>query len=104
MQIPVFHDDQHGTGIISAAALINGLQGVNKRIEAVRLVCPGAGAAAIACLDLMVQLGVRPEPVKGVDSRGLIWKRPVPSIHLPRRPETSGQAPAVAARTQRSRP
>jgi len=74
MRIPVFHDDQHGTAIISAAALINGLQVVGKRIDAVRLVCSGAGAAAIACLDLMVQLGVRSERIHVVDSRGVIWK------------------------------
>jgi malate dehydrogenase (oxaloacetate-decarboxylating)(NADP+) len=73
MRIPVFHDDQHGTAIISAAALINGLEVVGKRIDAVRLVCSGAGAAAIACLDLMVRLGVRAEHILVVDSHGVIW-------------------------------
>ena len=58
MKIPVFHDDQHGTAIIAAAALLNGLEVVGKRIEEVKLVCSGAGAAAIACLDLAVGLGV----------------------------------------------
>ena len=52
MKIPVFHDDQHGTAIVAAAALLNGLEVVGKRIEEVKLVCSGAGAAAIACLDL----------------------------------------------------
>jgi malate dehydrogenase (oxaloacetate-decarboxylating)(NADP+) len=80
MQIPVFHDDQHGTAIISTAALINGLQVVGKRIDQVRLVCSGAGAAAIACLDLMVQLGVRPERIHVVDSRGVIWKGREPDM------------------------
>ncbi|MGE5153652.1 MAG: NADP-dependent malic enzyme [Bdellovibrio bacteriovorus] len=80
MQIPVFHDDQHGTAIISAAALINGLAVVGKRIDAVRLVCSGAGAAAIACLDLMVQLGVRRERIYVVDSRGVIWKGREPDM------------------------
>jgi malate dehydrogenase (oxaloacetate-decarboxylating)(NADP+) len=80
MQIPVFHDDQHGTAIISTAALINGLQVVGKRIDQVRLVCSGAGAAAIACLDLMVQLGVRPERIHVVDNRGVIWKGREPDM------------------------
>jgi len=74
MQIPVFHDDQHGTAIISSAALINGLDVVGKRIDEIRLVCSGAGAAAIACLDLMVGLGVRRELIHVVDSKGVIWQ------------------------------
>ena len=72
MQIPVFHDDQHGTAIISAAGLLNGLAIVGKKIEDVKLVCSGAGAAAIACLDLMVSLGLRRENVYVCDSRGVI--------------------------------
>src|SRR6202795_1223614 len=58
MKIPVFHDDQHGTAIISAAAIYNGLRVVGKDIAKVKLVCSGAGAAALACLDLLVSLGV----------------------------------------------
>jgi malate dehydrogenase (oxaloacetate-decarboxylating)(NADP+) len=58
MKIPVFHDDQHGTAIISGAALLNALELVGKKIGEVRLAVSGAGAAAIACLDLMVELGV----------------------------------------------
>jgi malate dehydrogenase (oxaloacetate-decarboxylating)(NADP+) len=57
MKIPVFHDDQHGTAIIVGAAVLNGLKLVGKRIEDVKLVCSGAGAAALACLDLLVSLG-----------------------------------------------
>ncbi len=74
MKIPVFHDDQHGTAIISSAAIINGLKVVNKKIEDIKLVCSGAGAAAIACLNLLVHLGVRPANIFVVDSRGIIWK------------------------------
>jgi malate dehydrogenase (oxaloacetate-decarboxylating)(NADP+) len=72
MKIPVFHDDQHGTAIISGAALLNGLELVGKDIGAIKLVSSGAGAAAIACLDVMVGLGVRRENIFVVDSRGLI--------------------------------
>ncbi|HUG57774.1 MAG TPA: NADP-dependent malic enzyme [Candidimonas sp.] len=74
MKIPVFHDDQHGTAIISSAAIINGLKVVGKKIEDVKLVCSGAGAAAIACLNLLVHLGVQPSNIYVVDSRGVIWK------------------------------
>ena len=59
MKIPVFHDDQHGTAIIAAAAILNGLKLVKKDIADVKLVCSGAGAAALACLDLIVSLGLR---------------------------------------------
>ncbi|MDR2014846.1 MAG: NADP-dependent malic enzyme [Azoarcus sp.] len=74
MKIPVFHDDQHGTAIISAAGLINGLKIVGKEIDKVKLVCSGAGAAAIACLDLMVELGLKRENVFVCDSRGVIYQ------------------------------
>jgi len=73
MNIPVFHDDQHGTAIISAAALINGLELVGKKIEDVKIAVSGAGAAAIACLDVMVGLGARPANIFAVDSKGLIY-------------------------------
>ncbi|WP_269631960.1 NADP-dependent malic enzyme [Pelomonas sp. BJYL3] len=72
MNIPVFHDDQHGTAIISSAALLNGLELVGKDIGQVKLAVSGAGAAAIACLDVMVGLGVRRENVFVCDSKGLI--------------------------------
>jgi len=74
MNIPVFHDDQHGTAIISAAALINALQVANKKIEKVKLVISGAGAAAMACLRLYLKLGLRKENVMLVDRHGVIWK------------------------------
>lgn len=73
MKIPVFHDDQHGTAIISSAAIINGLKIVDKNIADVKLVCSGAGAAAIACLDLLVALGLQHKNIYVVDSRGVIW-------------------------------
>ncbi len=72
MAIPVFHDDQHGTAIITAAAIRNGLRVVEKAISEVRLVCSGAGAAAMACLDLLVSLGMRRENILVLDSRGVI--------------------------------
>ncbi|TVO62741.1 NADP-dependent malic enzyme [Denitromonas ohlonensis] len=72
MKIPVFHDDQHGTAIISSAGLINGLKVVGKDIGQVKLVCSGAGAAAIACLNLMVSLGLKRENIYVCDSRGVI--------------------------------
>lgn len=74
MKIPVFHDDQHGTAIISAAAVINGLRIVNKKIEDVRLVASGAGAASIACLNLLVSLGMKRENITVCDSKGVIYQ------------------------------
>jgi Malic enzyme len=61
LHIPVFHDDQHGTAIIVGAAVLNGLKLVGKSLAQVKLVCSGAGAAALACLDLLVELGLRRE-------------------------------------------
>jgi malate dehydrogenase (oxaloacetate-decarboxylating)(NADP+) len=72
MRIPVFHDDQHGTAIITAAAVLNGLRVVGKDISQVKLVCSGAGAAAIACLDLLVSVGLDRKNVYAVDSKGVI--------------------------------
>jgi malate dehydrogenase (oxaloacetate-decarboxylating)(NADP+) len=72
LNIPVFHDDQHGTAIISSAALLNGLELVGKEIGAVKVAVSGAGAAAIACLDVMVGLGVKREHIFVVDSKGVI--------------------------------
>ncbi|MEK8053498.1 NADP-dependent malic enzyme [Ideonella sp. DXS22W] len=72
LNIPVFHDDQHGTAIISSAALLNALELVGKPIGQVKLVASGAGAAAIACLDLMVGLGVGIANITVVDSKGVI--------------------------------
>jgi malate dehydrogenase (oxaloacetate-decarboxylating)(NADP+) len=74
MNIPVFHDDQHGTAIISAAALVNGLELVGKDIGAVKVAVSGAGAAAIACLDVFVGLGVNPKNVFMCDSKGVVYE------------------------------
>ncbi|RZA29259.1 MAG: NADP-dependent malic enzyme, partial [Lysobacteraceae bacterium] len=74
MNIPVFHDDQHGTAIISSAALMNALKVVGKDIGAIKLAASGAGAAAIACLDMMVSLGVKQENIFVTDSKGVIWQ------------------------------
>lgn len=71
-KIPVFHDDQHGTSIIVGAALLNALKLVNKNIGEIKLICSGAGAAAISCLDLLCSLGVRRENVYVSDSKGVI--------------------------------
>ncbi len=72
MNIPVFHDDQHGTAIISSAALLNGLELVGKDIGQIKMAVSGAGAAAIACLDVMVGLGVNIENILVCDSKGVI--------------------------------
>ncbi|MBU2485845.1 MAG: NADP-dependent malic enzyme [Alphaproteobacteria bacterium] len=72
MKIPVFHDDQHGTAIITAAAVINGLEITGKKIEDVKIVTSGAGAAAIACLNLLVSLGARRENIWIGDRKGIV--------------------------------
>jgi malate dehydrogenase (oxaloacetate-decarboxylating)(NADP+) len=74
MQIPVFHDDQHGTAIIVGAALLNGLKIVDKKIGDVKLVVSGAGAAALACLDMVVALGVKMENIVVTDIKGVVYK------------------------------
>ncbi|MEM7351236.1 MAG: NADP-dependent malic enzyme [Acidobacteriota bacterium] len=74
MGIPVFHDDQHGTAIISAAALLNALDVVGKELTDIRMVISGAGAAALACHGLYVELGVRPENITLCDSKGVIYE------------------------------
>ena len=74
MKIPVFHDDQHGTAIICTAAVINGLRIVKKEISEVRLVVSGAGAASIACMNLLVALGLKRENITVCDSKGVIYK------------------------------
>lgn len=73
MKIPVFHDDQHGTAIISAAAMLNGLEVIGKDIKDVKVVCSGAGAAAISCLDLWCNLGITRSNVTVCDSKGVIY-------------------------------
>ena len=73
MKIPVFHDDQHGTAIVAGASILNGLKVVGKDIARVKLVCSGAGAAAIACLDLLIAVGLARENVIVCDSKGVIY-------------------------------
>jgi len=73
LDIPVFHDDQHGTAIISGAALLNGLELINKKLEDIRIVVSGAGASAISCSELAVRLGVKRENITLVDSRGVVY-------------------------------
>jgi len=74
LKIPVFHDDQHGTAIIVGAAIMNGLRVVGKEFKEVKLVCSGAGAAALACLDLLVLLGVQQKNVWVADIAGVVYK------------------------------
>ncbi|EPS0642426.1 NADP-dependent oxaloacetate-decarboxylating malate dehydrogenase [Cronobacter malonaticus] len=74
MNIPVFHDDQHGTAIICSAAVLNGLRVVQKNISDVRLVVSGAGASAIACMNLLVALGMQKHNIVVCDSKGVIYK------------------------------
>ena len=92
MKIPVFHDDQHGTAIVSAAALLNGLRVVGKALGDIRLVCNGAGAAALACLDLAVSLGVRRENILVCDRSGV--------IHADRTEDLDPYKARYAARTE----
>src|SRR4051795_12075846 len=95
MKIPVFHDDQHGTAIVAAAALLNALEGVGKRIEDVKLVCSGAGAAAIACLNIVVGLGVRRENIWITDSKGVVYRGRTASMD----PQKERYAQDTSART-----
>lgn len=74
MGIPVFHDDQHGTAIVCCAAAVNALKINGKKIEDIRLVCSGGGAAGTACINLMVSLGVKQENVMVCDRSGVIYK------------------------------
>src|ERR1700716_773761 len=74
MKIPVFHDDQHGTAIIVGAAVVNGLRVVGKDLASVKLVCSGAGAAALACLDLLVGLGIKQQNIWVSDIAGVVWQ------------------------------
>jgi malate dehydrogenase (oxaloacetate-decarboxylating)(NADP+) len=74
LDIPVFHDDQHGTAIISGAALVNGLELVGKRLDEVHITMAGAGAAAISCAELMIRLGAKRENIILVDTSGVIYK------------------------------
>src|SRR5208283_5521905 len=81
MKIPVFHDDQHGTAIISGAALLNALELAGKKIDQVRVVFNGAGAAAIACAEHYIKLGVRRENVTMCDTKGVLSKERVEGMN-----------------------
>ncbi len=74
LDIPVFHDDQHGTAIISGAALVNGLEVVGKKLDEAHITISGAGASAISCAELMIRLGARRENIILVDTRGVVYK------------------------------
>ena len=74
MKIPVFHDDQHGTAIVVGAALLNGLKVVGKKIDEVKLVASGAGAAALACLNLLVKLGLPKKNIVVTDLAGVVYR------------------------------
>jgi malate dehydrogenase (oxaloacetate-decarboxylating)(NADP+) len=74
MKIPVFHDDQHGTAIIVGAAVVNGLRVVGKEIGKVKLVVSGAGAAALACLDMLVALGMKKQNIWASDIKGVVYE------------------------------
>lgn len=74
LDIPVFHDDQHGTAIVVAAGMINGMRIVGKELSEVKLVCSGAGAAALACLNLLVKLGLKRENITVCDIKGVVYQ------------------------------
>jgi malate dehydrogenase (oxaloacetate-decarboxylating)(NADP+) len=74
MNIPVFHDDQHGTAVVVCAAMLNGLHLVGKKLEQVKLVTAGAGAAALACLDLLVELGLNKDNIIVADNKGVLYE------------------------------
>ena len=74
LDIPVFHDDQHGTAIIAAAGLINALELTGREIKTTKLVCNGAGAAGVACLELLRAIGFRPENLVLCDTKGVIYE------------------------------
>jgi malate dehydrogenase (oxaloacetate-decarboxylating)(NADP+) len=74
MNIPVFHDDQHGTAIIVGAAVLNGLEFAGKKIENAKIITSGAGAAAIACLNLLMELGAKRENITVTDIEGVVYK------------------------------
>src|SRR5207247_9710469 len=74
LDIPVFHDDQHGTAIIAAAGLINALHLTGREAATTRLVCNGAGAAGIACLELLRAIGFKPGSLILCDTKGVIYK------------------------------
>ena len=97
MNIPVFHDDQHGTAIISAAALLNALELQNKKIGDVKVVFCGAGAAGIACADLYVKVGVKKENLYLIDTKGLCYKGRKEGMNPYKERFANGDSPASLA-------
>jgi malate dehydrogenase (oxaloacetate-decarboxylating)(NADP+) len=97
MRIPVFHDDQHGTAIIVGAAVRNGLLLQGKRLDQIKLVTSGAGAAALACVDLLVSMGLRPENVTLTDIKGVVYAGREPDMP----PNMARYARQTEARTLR---
>ena len=95
MKIPVFHDDQHGTAIIVSAAILNGLKLVGKDITKAKVAVSGAGAAALACLDLLVALGLQPQNIHVSDIKGVVYKGRVEEMD----PEKARYARDTRART-----
>jgi malate dehydrogenase (oxaloacetate-decarboxylating)(NADP+) len=89
LDIPVFHDDQHGTAIISAAGLINALELNHKKIEDIKVVVNGAGAAAVSCIKLYISMGVKPENVVMIDSKGVLNEGRTDLNHIKRQFITS---------------
>ncbi len=95
MNIPVFHDDQHGTAIVAGAAILNGMRIVGKELSDIKLVSTGGGAAGIACLNLLLNMGVKRENVTLVDHLGVIYKGRTEEMH----PEKAAYAQDTNART-----
>ena len=96
MGIPVFHDDQHGTAIITGAGLLNACEIFGKKLSEIRVVCNGAGAAAIRCMELWVALGVRRENITLLDTRGVIHTQREDLTAEKRRFATNGKARTLA--------
>ena len=94
MNIPVFHDDQHGTAIVTAAAFLNGLRVIDKKLSDIKLVSTGGGAAGIACLNLLVTLGVKRENIWLVDHLGVVYEGRTEEMN----PQKSSFAQATGAR------
>lgn len=94
LSIPVFHDDQHGTAIILGAALLNALEIVNKKIETVKIVVNGAGAAGISCARHLIRLGVKRENLFLCDSTGLVYKGRLDHMNPQKEEFANGDHPA----------
>jgi len=97
MNIPVFHDDQHGTAIISGAALINAVELQGKKMEDIKVVFSGAGAAGIACANLYISLGVKKENLYLIDSKGLVYKERTERMNPYKERLANGNSPASLA-------